>query len=205
MLIRNSINSRTNVRRLIVVALGTIIILNISSSVALGQNIRSEKPSVKERLFYGGSLGLQFGTVTDIDVSPVIGLWLLPRINVAAGPKYRFYKDPYDRTDIYGVRTYTQFFFIKDLHNVIPLNVHLGFFLHAEDELLSLQSAFWQSSPDVSRRIYRNTALAGVGISEPIGMRASINMMALWPLNNAFGDLLYELYANPEFRISFIF
>lgn len=182
-----------------------LFILSISFTAVLAQKAKNQVPPLKERLFYGGSLGLQLGTVTDIDVSPVIGLWLLPRINVAAGPKYRFFKDPVDRTDIYGLRAYTQFFFVKDIDNIIPLNVHLGFFLHAEDELLSLQSAFWQAPPNDTKRIYRNTALAGVGISEPIGMRASINIMVLWPLNDSFSGLLGRLYSEPEIRFSFTF
>jgi hypothetical protein len=182
-----------------------LVLLSISFTAVLSQKTKGEVPPLRERLFYGGSLGLQFGSVTDIDISPIIGLWLLPRLNIAAGPKYRFYKDPIDRTDIYGVRAYAQFFFIKDLNNIIPLNVHLGFFLHAEDELLSLQSAFWQAPPNVTERIYRNTALAGVGISEPIGMRASINIMVLWPLNDSFSGLLGRLYSEPEIRVSFTF
>lgn len=182
-----------------------LVLLNISFTAILAQRTKNEVPPLKERLFYGGSLGLQFGSVTDIDISPIIGLWLLPRLNIATGPKYRYFKDPIDRTDIYGVRAYAQFFFIKDLNNFIPLNVHLGFFLHAEDELLSLQSAFWQAPPNPTERIYRNTALAGVGISQPIGMRASINMMVLWPLNDSFSGLLGRLYSEPEIRVSFTF
>ena len=40
-------------------------------------------PPLKDRLFYGGSFGLQFGTFTDIEVSPIIAIWVLPRIGVA--------------------------------------------------------------------------------------------------------------------------
>src|SRR5665811_1222309 len=65
------------------------------------QKEKEESPPFKERLFYGGSFGLQFGTITDIQVSPVIGYWLLPRLNVAVGPDYRYYKDQFDRTTIY--------------------------------------------------------------------------------------------------------
>ena len=69
---------------------------------------KSETPPIRERIFFGGSFGLQLGSVTDIEVSPVIGLWVLPRIAVAAGPDYRYYKDPVNRTAIYGGRIYTQ-------------------------------------------------------------------------------------------------
>jgi len=181
------------------------IIMSFINSDLVAQRTRSKAPPLGERLFYGGSFGLQFGTITDIDVSPVIGLWLLPRLNIAVGPKYRFFKDPFDRTDIFGGRVYSQFFFVKDLDNFIPAGIHLGFFLHIEDELLSLESSFWKGQPDNSERLLKNTGLAGVGVSQPMGIRSSLNLMILWPLNDSFNDLIYDLYGIPEVRISIIF
>lgn len=168
---------------------------------SFGQRVREEPPPLKERLFYGGNFGLQFGTYTDIDISPVIGIWLLPRIAVAAGPKYRFYKDPFDRTDIYGGKIYTELVVIKDFNAVIPIGINLGLFLHAENELLSLNSSFWKNSPDPSERFLLNTILTGAGISQPIGRRASLNMMVLWALSESS----YGVYSNPEIRVSFSF
>ena len=197
--------------------LRTIILINIlvfiSFSIISGQNAseeqfpydkkaREDTPPFKERLFFGGNFGLQFGTITDIQVSPVIGLWLLPRIAVAVGPDYRYYKDSYDRTSIYGGKGYMQFVVIQDLNSFIPLGVHTGIFLHLEDELLSLKSSFWKYPPPyTSDRFYVNTVLAGGGISQQIGRRSSLNFMVLWALN----DSGYSIYSNPELRISFSF
>jgi len=170
-------------------------------SVVSAQNRREEPPPFRERLFFGGSFSLQFGTITDIEVAPVTGFWVLPRLAVAAGPNYRFYKDPFGRTDIYGGRAYTQFVFIRDLNSFIPLGLNFGFFLHLEDELLSLESEFWKATPVTSKRFYLNTYLAGVGMSQPLGRRSSMNMMVLWALNES----VYKIYGTPEIRISFIF
>jgi hypothetical protein len=189
------------------VVIFTIVFLSVTSTseVFCQKVTRSDVPPIKERLFYGGSFGLQFGTVTDIDVSPVVGIWLLPRINVAAGPKYRYYKDRYSgSTGIYGGRVYSELVLIKDLNNIIPIGLHFGFFLHAEDELLSLESSFWQLQP-TGNRLITNTVLAGAGMSQPMGTRSSLNMMFLWTLNNAFEDLAYNLYGNPEIRFTVIF
>ncbi len=186
----------------------TLVFLSVVSLIEVSsQSIsRSDVPPLKERLFYGGSFGLQFGTVTDIDISPVVGIWLLPRINVAAGPKYRFYKERYNSssTGIYGGRAYTELVIIKDLNNIIPIGLNFGFFLHVEDELLSLESSFWQYQA-TSGRLVRNTVFAGAGMSQPMGVRSSLNLMFLWSLNNAFDDLAYNLYGNPEIRFSIIF
>lgn len=185
----------------------TVVFLSVVSIIEVSsQSVsRSDVPPLKERLFFGGSFGLQFGTVTDIDISPVVGIWLLPRINVAAGPKFRYYKDRFSgNTMIYGGRAYSELVIIKDLNNIIPIGLNFGFFLHLEDELLSLESSFWQS-PTATGRIVRNTVFAGAGMSQPIGGRSSLNLMFLWSLNNAFDDLAYSLYGNPEIRISVIF
>jgi hypothetical protein len=182
-------------------AIFTTLFLFASISIISGQKIREEPPPIKERLFYGGSFGLQFGTITDIQVSPVIGLWVLPRLAIAIGPDYRFYKYRNDRTNIYGGKGYLQFVVVQDINSVIPVGAHTGVFLHLEDEMLSLQSSFWKNPPVTSERFYINTILAGGGISQQIGRRSSLNIMILWALN----DSGYEVYSNPEIRISFNF
>lgn len=179
----------------------TILLLFISFTTIYGQKTREKPPPLRERLFFGGNFGLQFGTITNIQVSPIIGLWVLPRVAVAVGPNYTFYKDPLDQTNIYGGKGYLQFIVIKDLNSVIPIGVHTGIFFHLEDELLSLQSSFWKNSVINSDRFNINTVLAGGGISQQMGRRSSLNFMVLWALN----DSGYEVYSNPEIRVSFSF
>jgi hypothetical protein len=178
-----------------------LILLFITISGIFGQQVKKETPPLKERLFYGGSFGLQFGTVTDIEFSPIIGIWLLPRIAVAAGPDFRYFKDPFDHTTIYGGKTYGEIVFLQDLNNIIPLGVHLGLFFHGEYEFLSLESSFFKSPPYDSERFITNTFLAGGGIRQQIGRRSSLNLTFLWALN----DSGYGIYGNPEIRVSFIF
>lgn len=173
-----------------------LIILNAPVAQVSCQKTRSDAPPLKERLFYGGSLGLQFGTLTDIDLSPIVGIWLLPRLNIATGPKYEYRKYYDERANYYGGRVYTQFVFIRDLDNMIPLGVHLGFFLHAEDEFFKLDytsGTDWES-------YFINTPLIGAGLSQPLGRKSAMNLMVLWPLDN-----FYQLYSEPEIRVSFTF
>jgi hypothetical protein len=173
----------------------------LGSFLSDGVAQRSDIPPLRERLFYGGSFGLQLGSITAIQILPVIGIWVLPRIAVATGPTYRFYKDYFFRTNIYGGRAYTQLVIIQDINSIIPIGSRIGLFLHAENELLSLESETWKNPPYSSDRFYVNTILAGAGISQPLGRRSSFNIMVLWALN----DSEYDIYSNPEFRISFIF
>ena len=162
---------------------------------------KEQAPPAKERLFYGGSFGLMFGSVTDIQVSPVVGFWVLPRIAVAIGPTYRYYKDQLDKTSVYGGKGYMQFVVIQDLSKIFPSGNRTGIFFHVEDELLSLKANFWKYPYNPRGRFFVNTVLAGGGMSQQIGRRASLNFMVLWPLN----DPIYNLYSKPEIRVSFTF
>lgn len=178
----------------------TTCIIFGSLSVISAQNPRDETPPLRERLFYGGSFGLQFGTYTNINVTPMVGLWVRPRIAIAAGPNYTYYKDPYIKTTMYGGNTYVQFVPVRDINNAIPIGLHMGIFLHLEDELLSLESAVWDPR-NTGNRFLVNTLLGGFGISQQLGMRSSLNLMFLWTLT----DSGYSLYNNPEIRVSFSF
>lgn len=182
------------------IAIITALILFSAEALVSAQQTREEKPPLRERLFYGGSLGLQFGTITDIQVTPIIGLWLRPRVAIAAGPNYRYYKDPFFSTSLYGGNAYVQYYPLKDLNNVIPVGIHLGLYLHLEDELLSLESAVWDQANPYTRFL-QNTVLGGFGISQQTGQRSALNLTFLWALNNT----ILGLYSNPEIRISFIF
>ena len=167
----------------------------------IGQESRREIPPLKDRLFYGGNFSLQFGTITNIEVSPIVGLWVLSRLGVAIGPTYTFYKFDREKTDIFGGRTYVQYVLFRDLDKFIPLGIHTSFFLHLEDEALSLDSYYWKNIILPPKRFLINTVLSGVGISQQIGARSSVNIMVLWVLY----DSGYNIYSNPEFRIGFVF
>jgi hypothetical protein len=177
-----------------------VLILFSSLSIISAKNNDDDKPPLRERLFFGGQLGLQFGTYTSIQVEPMIGLWVRPRLAIAMGPNYQYYKEPYFKTTLYGGNAYIQYVPLRDLNNIIPLGIHTGFFLHLEDELLSLESAVWDLTR-TDKRFAINTVLAGCGISQPLGRRSSVNLIFLWALNNS----QYGLYDSPEIRVSFNF
>lgn len=181
------------------VLLSVFILLYCQELIA--QDGTSGAPPLKERLFYGGSMGLQFGSITDIEVSPVIGFWLLPRLAIAAGPDYRYYKKSDNPTALYGGRCYTQFVVIKDINSFLPINANIGLFLHAEDDLLSLKTSRWKDPPYSSDRFILNTVFVGGGLSQRMGRRSYLDIIILWPLN----EFNYGIYSKPEIRLNFIF
>ena len=178
----------------------TICILFATISVISGQKVKEKTPPLRERMFFGGNLGLQFGTYTNIHVTPIVGLWVMPRIAVGAGPNFTYYKDPFFKTIMYGGNAYVEFVPIRDINNALQIGLHMGIFLHLEDELLSLESAVWDPQ-NPNNRFSVNTVLGGFGISQQLGTRSSLNLMFLWTLTNSG----YSLYNNPEIRLSFNF
>ncbi len=201
MMINIFFSNRT--RKTAIAALLTLFIFLSAEKTLHSQGIRNERPPLRERIFFGGDIGLQFGTITNIEIAPLIGVWLLPRVAIAAGPEYRYYAQKHlGGTNIYGGRAYTQLVLIQDINNIIPAGLHLGLFLHAEDELLNLESKtpFWVNNQVATDRFNINTFLIGGGISQPVGRRSALNIIALWALNDPYG-----LYSSPDIRISFTF
>jgi hypothetical protein len=181
----------------------SLFILTFYFSVISGQELSQEAPPIRQRLFFGGNLALQFGTITNIEISPLIGFWVLPNLAVAAGPTFSFYKDSYYNIKYqnYGVRAYVQFLILRDIDKFIPIGIHTSIFLHLEDEMLSLDPEYLPATSVSSNRININTLLGGAGLSQQIGPRSSLNFMVLWTLT----DSGYEVYSNPVIRIGFVF
>lgn len=185
--------------------MGIVSLLTFMFTVISGQTISREAPPIKERLFFGGNFSLQLGTITNIEVSPVIGLWVQPRIAVALGPDYKYYKDPVQKTSIYGGRAYIQLVVIRDLNKFIPLGNGTGLFLHLEDEMLSLDSFSWKNITASPKRFSINTLLAGAGLSQQIGRKAALNFMVLWSVYESDPEISTQIYSNPVIRIGFVF
>ncbi len=166
-----------------------------------GQSAFQNRPPLRERLFFGGGFGLQFGSITNIEVSPIIGVRVLPRLAIAGGPTFQYFADEFGEMTIYGGKGYIQFTLIQSLDNIIPLGLNTGIHLHGEYEGLSLDEALVSTTPGETGRVYSGAFLGGVTISQPTGRRSSMNLSFLWVLTSTG----YQIYDNPEIRISFVF
>ncbi|HOU31134.1 MAG TPA: hypothetical protein PLG42_07720, partial [Bacteroidales bacterium] len=159
-------------RKVVAGILLTLFFSLYTADKLIAQDKNNERPPFKERLFWGGSFSLQLGTLTDIEIAPVVGVWLLPRLAIAGGPNYRFYKFLGEQTDIYGIQSYLQVVLLRDIDKLIPIGSHTSIVLQVDNELLSLESSFWKGSsyiPGESKRFLVNTPLIGGGLSQQIG------------------------------------
>lgn len=143
--------------------------------------------STRERIFVGGSLGLQFGTITAISVSPIAGYWITNRLAAGIGGTYQYYNDrsfgQSFTTSVYGGGVFTRFLLIPEA------------FLHAEYEKTSLESYRFAPGSDQDR-IWEDNYFLGAGYRLRMGEKAFFNIMLLFNLN----DDSRVYYQNPLLR-----
>lgn len=140
--------------------------------------------NVKDKVFYGGNIGLQFGTFTFIDISPMLGYRVTDKFSVGVGYTFNYLNNRYSRTSliIRGGRVFARYFVFPQL------------FLHAEYE--GLQGLY---ANDRTQWLY--TPLVGLGYRQAIGARVYFDLQALWNLN----PTIYSPYSNPVIRGGLIF
>lgn len=167
-----------------------------------------EKPELTKRVYFGGYLGLQFGTITDIMLSPMVGYRFTPRLNAGVGFTYEYYQDntwqPKYTTSLYGPRVFARYLVIASFSNILPINYNGGIFFHVEYEALNMDDNYFGNttpSPGEGGRFWMNSVLLGGGLRQPISRTGSINFLVLFYV----GDNAYTPYSNPIFRIEFSF
>lgn len=180
------------------------ILLSLQDRAILAQD--DDEVTWRDRLFFGGNLSLTVGTITAIQISPLVGYRLTPRWSAGVSFDYEFYKSsgtyygtvmaaPYS-TSIYGENLFTNFVFLKNF----PTN-GLSLFAETEYESLNLERKYFQDYTS-SGRFWLNSFLAGGGIRQRMGRRSSFNLMILWNFN----ETQYSpYYSNPILKFNFIF
>lgn len=148
----------------------------------------TERIPFKDRLYYGGYFGLQFGTITLIDVSPLVGVMATERLSFALGLSYQYYQEKYSgykySTNIYGFRSYARYYFYQN------------FFGQAEYELLNFDAYV---DPFNTERVNVHSFLVGAGYRQWISYKAFASFVVLWNLNESN----LSPYRNPVIRIGF--
>lgn len=154
------------------------IIINVYS-----QDSQS-KISFTDRLFYGGNFGLMFGSITYIEISPLIGYKFSDRFSAGPGISYIYLQD--NRfglsTNIYGGRVFARY------------NITDFLFGHGEYEILNRESPY-----SLEGRINVTSLFVGGGYRQRIGSNSFLFIMGLWNLN----DSEYSIYRNPIIRMGF--
>ncbi|TDQ14754.1 hypothetical protein DFQ04_3348 [Algoriphagus boseongensis] len=155
------------------------------------REIYGDSTSFRDRLFFGGNLGLQFGTVTFIDVSPLVGVMITPRLSGGAGLTYQYYDDNRFQGangSSYGGRVFGRY-------NVLP-----NIFTHVEYENINWNA--YNLVAEDFRRTWTDALFVGGGYFAPFGRRGGANFTFLY---NVLYDRQTSYYAEPYvIRVGFV-
>ncbi|MBB6610096.1 hypothetical protein H7F15_03515 [Pontibacter sp. Tf4] len=154
------------------------------------QQDEEEQERFIDRLYFGGSLGLQFGSYTNISLLPILGYRLTDRLSAGVGAVYQYVKDgPYSMNN-YGGRVFAQ---------VEVVDIGDGALLaHAEAETLSLEYLYLNSSRTAILKDRKTLVMPmfGAGYRQRISDKASFDLLLLYNANN---DPVNP-YSNPVIR-----
>ena len=158
-------------------------------------NITDEKERFWDRVTIGGNIGLQFGTQTNILLSPAIGYipkskYLKDRLMVGVGITYmysraRYYGSTYE-SNIYGGRTFIRYI------------VFQNFFAYVEDEFLNAPLLTLTGN----ERQWVNSVFLGGGYLLQLTKKGGIMISVLYNLS---WTPIHPLYQNPwNIRVGFM-
>ena len=155
------------------------------------REIYSDSIPFKDRLYFGGNLGLQFGTVTFIDISPLAGVMITPRLSGGAGLTYQYYDD----NRFYGANGSSYGGRLFGRYNILP-----NIFAHVEYENINW-NAYNLVSEDF-QRTWTDALFVGGGYFAPFGQRGGANFTFLY---NFLYDNQSSYYAEPYvIRVGFV-
>lgn len=124
-----------------------------------------------DKVYVGGSFWMQFGTVTFINVSPLVGYRFTDKFSAGPGIVYQYLKDkrflPTYETNVYGGRLFAR-------HTIFQ-----QFFAQAQYENLSTEIRYIDGSKS---REWVPGAFLGGGIFQPLGKRGAIVISGMYNL-----------------------
>jgi len=179
-----------------------LLFLVLISLLSSAQFIDDEEPeyakkdtlNFKNRLIFGGNLGIVFGSYTYINISPIIGYKLKPEFAAGIGLIYEYVSDkryrPYYETTIFGGKLFAQYVLFDYV------------ILYAENNTLSLERKYYDrvhNYPETGRFML-NVPWIGGGIYQKSG-RGGMYFMILFNLNNSTNSP----YSTYEYRMGFNF
>jgi hypothetical protein len=166
-----------------------VFLLNFSANAQ--REIYQDSIPFKDRLYFGGNFGMQFGTVTLLDFSPLVGVMITPKFSSGVGITYQYFDDNRyigGESSSYGGRVFSRY-------NVLP-----NIFTHAEFEFINFDN--YNILEDRFERIWANSLFLGGGYFAPFGPRGGANFTFLY---NVLHDNLRSPYGEPYvIRVGFV-
>jgi len=168
-----------------------VLFLGLQTASYAQREIYTDSIPFKDRLYFGGNFGMQFGTVTLIDFSPLVGVMITPKFSSGVGITYQYFNDRRyygGESSSYGGRLFSRY-------NILP-----NIFLHGEYEAINFDN--YNIRTDNFERIWSNAIFLGGGYFVPFGQRGGANFTFLY---NILHDNLTSPYGEPYvIRVGFV-
>lgn len=145
--------------------------------------------NLRDRLVFGGNFGLSFGTITYVDLSPLVGIKVTDKFIPSIGGIYTYYR--YESrsfvysTNMYGARVQAQYFFWPQLFGQV------GY------DYINRNNPY---SPDPNKRVNVENYWVGGGYRQMLGSSAALQLSVLYNLNQN----RYSPYVNPNIFIGIV-
>ncbi|MFO7656071.1 MAG: hypothetical protein R6W78_03315 [Bacteroidales bacterium] len=181
-----------------------LVFLIISVSV-MSYSQETETMNFRDRIYFGGDFSLQFGSLTFIELSPIIGYYITPRLSSGIGIIYQYYREKVFLPDTvfkahnYGGRVFAKYLLIDNISKYVPIQMNAGLTGYCESEFLNMDGSFSRYLDP--GRFWLNNFYLGGGMVFAIGRRSKMNVLVLWNLN----DTGESPYSNPVVRIGITF
>ena len=162
-------------KKLLLLTLGILM-----GSLAYGQREvdMEQKPAFKDRVFFGGGFGLGGGSNSFyVSASPLVGYMLTNKWSAGVGLNYTYvrYDNINQNDNQYGLLAFTRY------------NIYRQFFLQAQYDYINYTRYYFVpgSNELFDERDSYSRFLAGGGISQPLGARGAINLVAMYDLSHS--------------------
>lgn len=132
-------------------------------------------PSFKDKLFFGGGFGAGFGNYTYVNVSPIIGYRVTPKLSLAMRLMYQY--TTYDYWDFQDQETKNYSGNDFGIGGFARFMLYGPVYLQAEYEHLSYDGLSYSG---VSSRDTFDSFMAGGGIAQPVGGKAFLFLTAMY-------------------------
>lgn len=153
--------------------IATLILFCLGMTLT-AQETRKDTRPFADRIWFGGGVGLSFGTFTAIQLDPMVGYKVdqQGRLSVGLGGSYWYFRDSrynpaYDFT-AYGYRTFSRYRFIEQA------------FAHVEFLHMNVEATRFGSLSEIAPRIWVPHLLVGGGYIQSLGGRGSIFLQVLF-------------------------
>lgn len=136
---------------------------------------QQQKSSFKEKVFFGGGLGAGFGNYTYVNVSPIIGYRITPRLSAALRLMYQYTTFDYFDYQDQETKNYSGNDF--GIGGFVRFSLFGPIYLQAEYEHLIYDELYYDGT---TSRSNFDSFMAGGGIAQPVGGKAFLFLTAMY-------------------------